>query len=147
MESIKKIICPVDFSEGSEVALERAADLAKALGAEVELLHVYQLPILALPDAPITANPEYVTALTNRAQDALNDYGKKLASQGVVASTSLIEGNPAAVIVERAQKTPASMVVLGTHGRSGFRRFLLGSVTERVVRMASVPVMTVHLPQ
>lgn len=147
MEPIKKIICPVDFSEGSEVALERAAELARALGADVELLHVYQLPVLRLPEATITANPEFVAALTNRAQDALNGYTKKLQSQGVIASASLIEGNPPTVIVEQALKTPASMVVLGTHGRSGFKRFLLGSVAERVVRTSAVPVMVVHLPQ
>lgn len=147
MEPIKKIICPVDFSEGSEVALNRAAELARALSADIELLHVYQLPVLALPDAPITANPEFVATLTNRAQDGLDEYSTKLRSQGVNASTRVIEGNPAAVIAERALQTPASMVVLGTHGRSGFKRFLLGSVAERVVRIATVPVMTVHLPQ
>lgn len=147
MESIKKIICPVDFSKGSEAALDRAVELARGLNADIELLHIYQLPVLALPDAPITANPEFVATLTNRAQEALDEYSTKLRHQGINVSTRVIEGNPAAAIAERAQQTPGSMVVLGTHGRSGFKRFLLGSVAERVVRIATVPVMTVHLPQ
>ena len=68
-------------------------------------------------------------------------------SRGVAVHVKLLEGNPADAIIERAEALHALMIVLGTHGRGGFRRFLLGSTAERVVRTATVPVLTVHLPE
>jgi nucleotide-binding universal stress UspA family protein len=145
MGSAKKILCPVDFSPGSEHAVTKASELASALGAELELMHAYQLPVLALPDSSITVSPTYVAELTTRAQQALDKHVESLKQKGVTASTRLTEGNPAEAIVERAKEIGATMIVMGTHGRSGFRRFLLGSTAERVVRTATVPVLTVHL--
>lgn len=145
METVKTIVCPVDFSKGSERAVEQAALLAKATGAHVELLHVYQLPVLALPDGVVTATPEFVARLTSKAQEALDVQRERLLTLGVQASTRLLEGHPVERIVERAKQLEASMLVLGTHGRSGFQRFVLGSTAERVVRLSTVPVLTVHL--
>lgn len=147
MDTIKTILCAVDFSKGSERAVEEAAWLAKATGARVELLHVYQLPVLALPDGVVTATPEFVARLTNQAQEALDALRERLEARGVQATTRLLEGNAIEIIVERAKQLDASMLVLGTHGRSGFQRFILGSTAERVVRLATVPVLTVHLTQ
>lgn len=147
MDTIKTILCAVDFSDGSERALEQAAALAKATGARVVLLHAYQLPVLALPDGVVTATPEFVTKLTTHAQEALDRLRGKLASQGVDATTRLLEGNPVETIVDCAKQLEGAMLVLGTHGRSGFKRFVLGSTAERVVRLATVPVLTVHLAQ
>lgn len=143
----KHILVPVDFSKGSERAVEQAETLAAALGASLELFHAYQLPILALPDSTVTVSPTYVADLTDRAQRELNRHRDLLKERGVQATTKLLEGNPADAIVQRAEALPAMMIVLGTHGRGGFRRFLLGSTAERVVRTATVPVMTVHLPE
>ena len=77
----------------------------------------------------------------------LDKYREQQAARGVQAGTCLVEGQPALAIVEHAEKRKAMMLVLGTHGRSGFRHLLIGSVAERVVRMATVPVLTVHLEQ
>ncbi len=143
----KKILCPVDFSAGSAKALDKARELSKAMDADVELLHAYQLPVMALPDGAVTVSPTYVAELLDRAQQALNQYRDELAQAGVNATTKLLEGNPAQVITDRAQEVGAPMIVMGTHGRSGFKRFLLGSVTERVVRTATTPVLTVHLSE
>lgn len=143
----KHILVPVDFSKGSERAVEQAEALAAALGASLELFHAYQLPILALPDSTVTVSPTYVADLTDRAQSELNRHRDLLRERGVQATTKLLEGNPAEAIVQRAEALPAMMIVLGTHGRGGFRRFLLGSTAERVVRTATVPVLTVHLPE
>lgn len=147
MGSAKKILCPVDFSPGSEHAVTKASELASALGAELELMHAYQLPVLALPDSSITVSPTYVAELTTRAQQELDKHVEGLKQKGITASTRLTEGNPAEAIVERAKEIDATMIVMGTHGRSGFRRFLLGSTAERVVRTATVPVLTVHLAE
>jgi nucleotide-binding universal stress UspA family protein len=141
----KKIVCPVDFSAGSERALNKAEELARLLGAEVELLHVYQLPVLALPDAPVTVSPTFVADLTHRAERAIEPLREGLKARGITATSRLSEGVPAEVIVGRARELGADMIVMGTHGHGGFRRFLLGSTAERVVRTATVPVLTVHV--
>jgi nucleotide-binding universal stress UspA family protein len=143
----KHILVPVDFSKGSDRAVAQAEALAVALGADLEFFHAYQLPVLALPDSSVTVSPTYVADLTDRAQRELNKYRDAAQTRGVNATVKLLEGNPAEAIVERSQALHAAMIVLGTHGRSGFKRFLLGSTTERVVRTASVPVLTVHLPE
>jgi nucleotide-binding universal stress UspA family protein len=143
----KKILCPVDFSKGSERALAKAEELAKALGAEVELLHAYQIPVLAMPDAPVSVSPAFVADLTDHAQRELDSLEQGMKARGLVVTSKLTQGSPADVIVERAEELKAELIVLGTHGRGGFRRFLLGSIAERVVRMATVPVLTVHVPE
>jgi nucleotide-binding universal stress UspA family protein len=152
MEAQKTILCPVDFSKGSDRAVEQAGVLANAIGAQVELLHVYQLPALGLPDGMITMTPglltvppEFIAKRTAEAQDVLEMHRDQLAGRGVRATTQLIEGNPTECIVERAKQLGASMLVLGTHGHSGFKRFVLGSTAERVLRLAEVPVLTVPL--
>lgn len=147
MESGKKILVPVDFSFGSERAVEKAAQLARVMDASVELMHVYQLPVFALPDSSITVSPTYIADLTDRAQRALEKHRAALLADGIEASCKLMEGMPAQAIVEHANDISAEMIVMGTHGHSGFKRFLLGSTAERVVRMATVPVLSVHLPQ
>jgi nucleotide-binding universal stress UspA family protein len=143
----KTILVPVDFSKGSEQAVAKAAELARALGAPVHLFHVYQVPVLALPDAPVMASPTFIADLTSRAQAELNRHREALATAGVKADAEITEGVPATTIVEKAKSLGASMIVMGTHGRSGFQRFLLGSTAERVVRTASTPVLTVHLDE
>ena len=147
MDTGKKILVPVDFSVGSERAVEKAAELARVMDASVELMHVYQLPVFALPDSSITVSPTYIADLTDRAQRALEKHRAVLAADGIEASTKLIEGLPAQAIVDHASDISAEMIIMGTHGHSGFKRFLLGSTAERVVRMATVPVLSVHLPQ
>jgi nucleotide-binding universal stress UspA family protein len=145
--SDKTILVPVDFSKGSDRAIAQAEQLAVALGAQIEVFHAYQLPVFALPDSTVTVSPTYIADVTERATRELERYREALGTRGVKATAKLLEGNPADAIVERAERLGATMIVLGTHGRSGFRRFLLGSTAERVVRMATVPVLTVHLPE
>lgn len=144
---LKKILCPVDFSKGSEHAIAMAEELARSLRAEIELFHAYQLPVLALPDSTVTVSPTFVADMTDRAQRALNNYRDAVAAHDIPVYTRLVEGNPSDAIVEHARDAQTYMIIMGTHGRSGFRRFLLGSTAERVVRTATVPVLTVHLPE
>src|SRR6187402_898871 len=100
---LKKILCPVDFSKGSEHAISMAEELARSMRAEVELFHAYQLPVLALPDSTVTVSPTFVADMTDRAQRALNTYRDSVAQHDIPVSTRLVEGNPSDAIVERAR--------------------------------------------
>lgn len=141
-----RIICPVDFSEGSDSALAYAAGLARKLGVELEVVHVYQVPTLAMPDGAVLASPTYLANLTSRAQQELDASRARVADDRLQVTTTLLQGDPADAIVEHADRKGASLIVMGTHGRTGLVRMLLGSVAERVVRTARVPVLTVRTP-
>ncbi len=143
MHPITKLVCPLDLSDEAEVALERATEFARALGAEVELLHVYQLSAFAVPAEGETL--EYIEKLKHDAQRYLDQVSARLKARGLRVRTCLREGEPHHQIVEHARRTAGCMLVMATHGRSGFRRLVLGSVTERVVRHASVPVLVVQV--
>ncbi len=145
-----KFVCPVDFSEGSEHALDKAVAYARALGAKIELVHVYQVPVFSLPDAPMTTmDPTLVTQIEKQSRKLLEDALLRLRMKApdLEVNAHLLQGAVAESIVEFAQNTGANMIVIGTHGRRGFQRFLLGSVAERVVRTSHVPVLTVQMAQ
>ncbi|MFT3924146.1 MAG: universal stress protein [Myxococcales bacterium] len=142
-QPITKLVCPLDASTVAESALTRAVELARALGADVELLHVYQLSAFKIPKEDETL--DYIENLKGEAQTYLNDVRARLVDAGLRVSTCLIEGDPAHAIVEHGKATPGCMLVMSTHGRTGIRRLVLGSVAEHVVREANVPVLTVHL--
>lgn len=144
-----KIVCPVDFSEGSEHALDKAVELARALGAQLELVHVYQNPVLVLPDsAAVAMDPALITQLSGQSKKLLEDALLRLRAKApeLQVNAHLLQGSAADGIVEFAEQAGATMIVVGTHGRRGFQRFLLGSVAERVVRIAHIPVLTVQVP-
>lgn len=141
MPEIRRILCPIDFSEPSETALDYAVDLASKFEADVEVVHVYQLPVYALPDGAMMAGPEFTTKVTAELQKALDELASK--KDGAKLSTHLVEGIPYKEIVRMAGELDADLVVMGTHGRTGIKHLLLGSVAERVVRSSERPVITV----
>lgn len=147
MTTIERILCPVDFSETSDHALEYALDLADGLGAEVHLAHIYQLPMYALPDGALLAGPDMASRILNTCQDSLDQLASRYAGRKLAAQKHLTEGAPHVEICRIAQQIGADMIVVGTHGRTGFGHLLLGSVAERVVRMSKVPVLTVRHPE
>ncbi|MFM2421076.1 MAG: hypothetical protein RL385_5799, partial [Pseudomonadota bacterium] len=104
MSSTKGILVPVDFSKGSEQAVAKAAELARALGAPLHLLHVYQVPVLALPDAAVMASPTFIADLTSRAYAELQTHQQRLVSQGLKVEIEITEGVAASTIVEKANK-------------------------------------------
>ncbi len=147
MADIKNILAPVDFSETSEHALRYAIDLATRLGgAAIHVIHVYQLPTYALPDGAILARPEYVASLTTELQKQMDELLRRYGGHGVELTGRVTEGVPYAEIDRVAEERKADLVVMGTHGRTGFKHLLLGSVAERVVRISRVPVLTVRKP-
>jgi universal stress protein A len=140
-----KILCPVDFSEPSREALVAAADLARTFDASLTLVHVYQLPLAAVPE--MSVDPELYGMMGKRADEELARLTQEALGLGVrrVESTRL-EGVAWDVIVKLARDGRVDLVVMGTHGRTGLRHALLGSVAERVVRHASCPVLVVRAP-
>jgi nucleotide-binding universal stress UspA family protein len=144
MISIRLILCPVDFSETSQHALRYALELGRGMGAKVHLVHVYQLPMYAMPDGALIAPPEQVASLSDKLQQELNKMATAFPG---VTKTHLLEGVAHHEIERLATEIGADMIVMGTHGRSGLARVLIGSVAERVVRHSQVPVLTVHRPE
>jgi nucleotide-binding universal stress UspA family protein len=137
------ILCPVDFSESSNRSLPHAAALARWYDAHLTLLHVVPtfdaVPIYDGINIPIAytnpLSPEDIVAAMRRNLDA--------SAIPPDATLAALAGDTSTVIVERALADQADLIVMGTHGRRGFRRLLLGSVTERVLREAPCPVLTV----
>jgi nucleotide-binding universal stress UspA family protein len=134
------ILVPTDFEEPSLRALSVALDLAPRLGGEVVLAHVYQLPVYAYPNG----EPVPMALLQEDFLETARRSLQELAAARGGLRTVLKEGNPAACILALVGTMKPRMVVMGTHGRRGLTRLLLGSVTEQIVRQSPCPVLTVH---
>ena len=136
---IHRILCPVDFSEFSGPALERAVRLAEWFEARIEVLHVIPFLPLAMPVGVFEVTPEQ----RKQVDEAMLALVAPFLEKGVPVVTKVLEGDPWRAIVDEATVDPADLLVIGTHGRSGFEKLLLGSVTEKVLRRAPCPVLTV----
>jgi len=145
---IDRILCPVDFSECSGPALERAVRLGNWFDARIEVLHVIPFVPYAMPAnmGPFYCpDPlELAAAQRRRAAQSIADLVAPFRDDRVPIVTKVLEGDPWRVILEEAEAVPADLLVIGTHGRSGFERLLLGSVAEKVLRRATCPVLTVR---
>jgi nucleotide-binding universal stress UspA family protein len=132
----------VDFSEYSNAAVEEAASLAKAIGAELTLLHAYQNPAYVLPmQGYVGLGNDFLTKLRRDLEEEVAAKARALRDQGIAVRTEVIEGIPYKAIVDHAKETQADLIVMGTHGRTGLAHALTGSVAERVVRLAHCPVL------
>ncbi|MGB0678487.1 MAG: universal stress protein [Polyangiales bacterium] len=143
---IRHIVCPVDFSAVSDESVEYALTLATRLGARVDIIHVYQLPMYALPDGALLSGPDVALRLSDELQKQLDARVERWQEHGVPLTAHLIEGLPFSEICKFAEENQADLIVMGSHGRTGLQHLLLGSVAERVVRTATVPVLTVRRP-
>lgn len=143
---IRKILLATDFSEGSRKAAEVAIELSRRLDAEVTLLHVYALPVYMFPDGTsIIPEAGQVAKVVDAVNDRLNAQARQLTGSGVRVTTRAVEGNPSEEIVRVAREGDYGLVALGTHGRTGWKHLLMGSVAERVVRTCPVPALTVRM--
>jgi nucleotide-binding universal stress UspA family protein len=141
---IRRILVPHDFSDTAERALAFALDLAGPLGAGVTVMHAYEILTYAFPDAVALTNAD---AIERAARTALEGVVERARRPGIEIDAVLREGTPWSEIDAAAKAENADLIVIGTHGRRGFSRALLGSVAEKVVRTASCPVLTVHDPR
>jgi len=143
MIEISRILCPVDFSEPSTVALRAAFMLARWYDADVVVPYIAQL---SLPPAPFAPVPPIT--LTNeereRTRVQLQRFVEDAGPGDVRVDTEVREGSVVDDILRLADEQPADLIVMGTHGRTGFDHLLVGSVTERVLRKSDRPVLTVR---
>ena len=148
---VERILVAIDFSAQSDAAIEWAFTLARAFEAHLTLFHVYELPTLLSPIVPHVDDArdledERRSALERlaRIQTQLIERDSRLLDRTVIVATEAAGGTPAEAILERASVGEFDVIVMGTHGRSGLRRLLVGSVAETVIRHANVPVVTTH---
>jgi universal stress protein A len=151
MSPITKILVPVDFSGCSRAALGHALFLSEKFSAPVHLLHVWHIPGHLRPDLTVWVGDVSGTLADHAQQEANAEMAKFLSEMGLASrsgvTSEVIAGTPATAIVETAKAKGCDLIVIGTHGRTGFSHLLLGSVAESVVRHAPCPVMTVRGPK
>jgi universal stress protein A len=143
--TIKRMLCASDFSPASRPALRLAQELARTLKAKLILFHAYErsVPITNGGYLPPSVLQQMLTATRDAAGRSMKRLARSPQGKGVRMSTLLAEGTAASAIVRTAKKNRVDLVVMGTHGRTGVRRLLMGSVADRVIRTASCPVLVV----
>lgn len=150
MSSFKKILVPVDFSGGSRAAVEEAEAIAKAFGGSIDLLHAWELPAFIAPDLLVAGAGEMRATIADytrrRAGQELESWEDEVKRTGIPVSAWLVMGDAAEAILDRAA-AGYDLIVMGTHGRTGVSRFLMGSVAEHVVRRAPCAVLTVRVKE
>ncbi len=149
MIDLHRILVPTDFSKHSTNALRYAAAFAEKFGAELYLLHVVQDLALFIPEAVSVAPPiaPPVEQMTAAVRAALEKVVRDANLQGLTVHTDVREGTPFYEIIQAAKEKDVDLIIMGTHGHSGLAHVLLGSVTEKVVRKAPCPVLTVRHPE
>ncbi len=140
-----RIVMATDFSAGAEAAWLLAQRLAAAFGSELILVHVLAEAALLGPLSSDRLREVYDAAST-WATGMLEGWAEQARSNGLTVRLALPTGVLAEEIVGLASEERADLIVIGTHGRGGMKRVLLGSVADRVVRLASCPVLTVREP-
>jgi nucleotide-binding universal stress UspA family protein len=146
MRTPRTILVPVDFGDASNAALDFAVDLVEGTDAKIYVLHTFEIPFVGLPDGVVAATAEVTSRLVNAAQRALDDTIARYKDRKVRLKALLKQGDAREVILAQVKEHDADLVCIGTHGRRGIARALIGSVAESVVRTCPVPVLTTHGP-
>lgn len=144
MEEFKKILVPTDGSESNNIVVEKGLGLARLLGARVTALFVVDTSTFkgVPPDELITTLRGHMESKGNEVIDGIVEKGEEI---GVPVDKSLVHGHPDEVIIEESKEH--DLIVIGTHGRSGISRLLMGSTAERVVRFSKCPVMVIRIKE
>lgn len=139
MLPFKTILFATDFSSASKVAFEVASALARDYRARIVAIHVVEPVAVAFTEYTAYVGPEEDM---DKAREML--HALKAPSPNVKLEHRMLEGSPPAVITETAEEIGADLIVMGTHGRTGLMRFVMGSVAEEVLRRAPCPVLTIR---
>jgi nucleotide-binding universal stress UspA family protein len=152
--NLKKILCPTDFSQPSYEALKIAAAVARYFGAELMVLHVIPpapppAPVADATFVPTFDLPLYQEEMFASSEKALQDLVAQRVPQDVTAQALLLPGDPAREIIRAAEEQAVDLIIIATHGHTGWGRLVFGSVAEKVVRLAPCPVLTIkaHQPE
>lgn len=146
MARIQTVLVPTDFSKPATHTLDWAADLARQFGARLVLVHVIPPSTYPLHNlAQIGAFPNLRDEVMKRCREDLAEVAGKL--QGVTVDQRLLEGPPHQMINDCAAAEKADLIVMSTHGHTGLKHLLLGSVAEKVVRTSACPVLTIRAPE
>ncbi|WP_440009150.1 universal stress protein [Halomicrococcus sp. SG-WS-1] len=137
----ENILIPYDGSEGAAEVLHHASEFAHWADATIHVLYVAD----TTRDSVTVVEGHTVDALVQQGENVVDEAAKTLDTLGVSYDTDVVQGNPAPTIVEYAEQYNQDLVVMPTHGREGASRYLVGSVSEKVVRLSSVPVLTVRM--
>jgi nucleotide-binding universal stress UspA family protein len=143
MIAFHRILVPVDFGASSKKALQAAIELSKRFESSLTLLHTLEVP--AYGYASMEFNPiDMLGPLEDAARKQLSTLLAEVQEQRAKATSHFATGSPWQQIMHAIETTAPDLVVMGTHGREGIKRHLLGSVAEKIVRMSLVPVLTVR---
>jgi universal stress protein A len=141
----KRILCPIDFSDGSRAALKAAAELAQVCSAEITLLNVFPRPAVGGDALSEVVTESALSQLGADARSRLASWKAEAEALGAKnVAVAAASGSPWEVIVKTAEKDRIQAIVMSTHGRTGFQRAFLGSVAEKVVRHAPCGVYVVR---
>jgi nucleotide-binding universal stress UspA family protein len=143
MNPVRVILVPMDFSPHSDAALDRAVDFAKAFGAKIHLLHSYAVPVQGVMPYDFSVPDGVWDGIRKVAEHKLEEFRQNVVSEGLEASSEISPVMPSEAILAVAREIGADLIVMGTHGHTGLKHALLGSVAERTVRLAPCSVLTV----
>ena len=145
MIEIRRILCPIDFSDHSRRALDHAVAIARWYESTITVLHVFSpTPVAAFGPGPVVFEAMVLTSVDRDQLLAdIKAFAETESAPGITIEAVVREGNTPSEILEQANGMKADLLVIGTHGRSGFERLVLGSVAEKVLRKANCPVLTV----
>lgn len=145
----QRILCPTDFSPAAYEALKAAASLALDYSSELLVVNVVEpMPVYTMADTvPPTYLRQYMADMKAASREQMNNLVNKVIFAKIRVKPLIESGPPADRIVEAADRKRADLIVIATHGHSGWRRFVFGSVTERVIKSTTKPVLIIQPPQ
>jgi nucleotide-binding universal stress UspA family protein len=138
---INHILVPIDFSRDAEDAINMAISLAKELGARITLMHVIHDVYVGVGEMAAALPASYYEEIEEDVKREVQTYLSKVVEAGLQGDSIVVHGVPFQSILDTIADQHIDLVIMGTHGRTGLKHVLLGSVAEKVIRMATCPVM------
>lgn len=138
---INHILVPIDFSSDADDAIDMAISLAKDLGARITLFHAIHEVYIGVGEMAAALPPSYIEDIEAEVEREMQAHLNKVVAAGLTGDSILVHGVPFQTILDTAEDQNIDLIVMGTHGRTGLKHVLLGSVAEKVIRMATCPVL------